>query len=447
MQCSALIQNVIMSNSERPSLLRWPYNRYETTASLCIIAVAVVATIFVVYEKSDKEVPMLTLKGKVLNPDGTPARQGAVHFTNITTNPPQAVCCAPPSESGTATAERLTISTDMEGNFEFPQIVPAGTTVLFLANSTLLPHILVSEPMIFLAEKDRDNITLQLQEGIRVEGTAMLEDGTPGAADTVMAFRIMTPKSLPGSEQMKADELRATMGAMQAAAIPFQATVQDDGTFEIYLPPGDFSIMGTGGTYPVPVSIDRDGGEKYHVDLIYFERYGKFVTEDGSVPGKLRTFHIFNDGRSCNTPIPVLPDGRYSLWKKEKGSVLFAITEDGFFGIVHPIPDDELEEFQTAVLQPTATATLRLHDSAGQPLVGRRISVGASSGGDVVFGFFPPVTTDVDSMATIKLPPGTAYYRLSWDEAGNLVGEESMGFTRTLQSGETIDLGTVEVTK
>jgi len=110
-------------------------------------------------------------------------------------------------------------------------------------------------------------------------------------------------------------------------------------------------------------------------------------------------------------------------------------------GVIHSIPDEELEKFQTVVLKPTAIATLRFHDASDQPLAGQQIQVRAGlklegRGGD---GDLLPSTTDADGIATIRLPPGTADYRLTWADGGK------MEFTRTLQSGEVIDLGTVEM--
>jgi len=221
---------------------------------------------------------------------------------------------------------------------------------------------LFSELMIFLAEKDREDITIQLLEGIRVEGTARFEDGTPIAAETVRTFRMVTPETVPGSEQMEADELQAILNTLNNPPMAFQATAQDDGKFEFYLPPGGYGIVGTGGTNFVGISISRDNEEEYHVDLVYSVPHGQFIKEDGSAPGSIRGIHVSNGGRSVRVPLPVLPDGRYTLLEKEEGTILIAITEDGLFGVIHPVPDDELDEFQTAILQPTATVTLRLHD-------------------------------------------------------------------------------------
>ena len=43
--------------------------------------------------------------------------------------------------------------------------------------------------------------------------------------------------------------------------------------------------------------------------------------------------------------------------------------------------------------------------SSGQPIVGRRIQIGAGSSGGGTYGYFLPVTTNADGVATIKLPP------------------------------------------
>ena len=80
----------------------------------------------------NNEIPILSFKGKVLNPDGMPAIQCLVNLsgTAVTTNPLslmalEATCCPratqffdPETDEHTTTFND-TISTDAEGNFEF----------------------------------------------------------------------------------------------------------------------------------------------------------------------------------------------------------------------------------------------------------------------------------------------------------------------------------------
>jgi len=419
------------------------------SAMIGIIAVATLSSCTKVKNPSatEKEIPILTFKGKVLNPDGTPAGRCVVMLSGIavTTDPlslsaleasccPSAVqsFCTETNEHTTTFSERM--FTDAAGNFEFTKVAPAGAEVTIYAvvmNDISLhdPTTFVTEPFVFIAEKDLDDLTIQLQEGIRVDGMALFDNGIPAVGQMVMATSIRFPMS-------------------------FGAQVQADGTFELSVPPSDFHIEGHRamlGIHPdddsrrVFISV-KNQEEDYHVDLVFPAMpHGKFVKEDGSAPGTLFRLHVANFGGSgiagVRPSIPMMPGGEFALVTKEKGNSLIALTEDGLLGVIHSIPDEELEKFQTVVLKPTAIATLRFLDASDQPLAGQQIQVRAGlklegRGGD---GGLLPSTTDADGIATIRLPPGTADYRLTWADGGK------MEFNRTLQSGDVIDLGTVEM--
>ena len=399
----------------------------------------------------NKEIPILSFKGKVHNPDGTPAIQCLVNLsgTAVTTNPlslpaleatycPKATQFFDPETDEHTTTFNDTIRTDTEGNFEFLKVAPAGAKVMIYAialpdDPMRTPMKFVSDPLVFVAENDRDDLTIQLQAGIRVDGTAMFGNGTPAVGQVIMAS-----------------------GTLDEFPLAFQTWTQSEGKFELYLPSGDFQIedlvglMGidnTDDSRSVSISV-RNREENYRVELVLPTMpHGKFVKEDGSAPGSLFKIHvsISDSGNvSVRTFAPMLlPDGRFSLMEKQKSSSIIALTLDGLFGVIHPIQDDGLEEFQTVVLKPTATATLRLLDSSGQPLAGQLVFVmtGAKGEHGGAYGGLLPSMTDADGVATIKLPPGTADYQLTWDDGGK------MEFTRTLQPSEVIDLGTVEVEK
>jgi len=373
----------------------------------------------------------ITLKGKVLKPDGTPAVGVRVRFQAITLKDPQ--------EFEFVSNNYGFRDTDREGQFELSRDIPADTTLVFYTDPSSLASLsletLVSEPFVFLADKDRDDIVIQLQEGIRVDGIAIFDDGESATGRLVAAYYQITPL-------FDAEKLNGQKSIPIGISASIYAVVHIDGKYELYLPPGEFQLKYFGNdedSQPVPLSI-KDRQKEHFAVLIWPDPpRGKFVKEDGSAPGILRSFHISDDGRSCRAPIQVQSDGRYTLLEKEKGSILFAITVDGSLGIIHSIPDEELDEFQTVVLKPTATATLQLHDSTGQPLSGQMIQVLATvKGGEdgAAYGGLSVSATDVDGVATFRLPPGTADYRLTWDG-----GEKE--FNRTLQSGEVVDLGVV----
>jgi hypothetical protein len=73
--------------------------------------------------------------------------------------------------------------------------------------------------------------------------------------------------------------------------LDFQAPVQEDGKFELYLPPGNFMVREFGDNsdkYAVPITIhdpktDKDAKHAYRADLVYpASLRGKFAKEDGT---------------------------------------------------------------------------------------------------------------------------------------------------------------------
>jgi inosine-uridine nucleoside N-ribohydrolase len=130
---------------------------------------------------------------------------------------------------------------------------------------------------------------------------------------------------------------------------------------------------------------------------------GKFVKEDGSDPGKMRVTYVSNTLFSSRTSTFRMEAGKEFSLEQWKGSYLTAITEDGSLGIVYPIPDDQLSEFQTVELRPTATLKLKLL-AGGSPIVDREISV--ATGSPWGKGGFGASTTDDKGVAVFKLPAG-----------------------------------------
>ena len=436
-----------------PNLYRTPLGRFGAAVFLCVAVAAIVLTATIspfaktdddeaakmdVIRKRDEELakiaiardaPKLTFKGKVLYPDGTPADRVLVEFQTIALfeNPRQPLDIKPTYSTATNGSNK---GTDREGNFEFSEIIPAGTTVMFYVRSSNLSPKLVSNPFVFLSETDRDDITLQLQEGIPVNGTATFDDGTPAINRTVMGVRHITP--LIGVNELQ-------KSAVNNFHVEYQTPVQADGKFELYLPPGDFQIKNFGApddSRSVPIVI-IDIEKEYRVDLVLPNPLrGKFIKEGNMEPGNIRTVYLSKSENFTYThSFTSKPDGEFSLYQRN-GSSILGMTEDGLFGIIHPISDDKLNEYQTVVLKPTATVRLQLHDSSGQPLVGQRI--GASAGARIQhsssMASLSTSTTDADGIATFRFPPGTADYQFTWDGGGK------MEFSRTFQPGEVVDL-------
>jgi len=382
-----------------------------------------------------KDAPKITVSGQVLNPDGTPTDREFIFFNTLTIREHlPASSFGKPSyyPNFDSSGERA----DKEGNFS--RNLPIGTYVMVYAYSATLPRKLVSQPVVFRAEKDR-HITLQLLEGIPVYGKAMFDDGTPVRLRTIEGTRSMIPSELMGDVNIaNANNFRHNF------ALQYQAPIQDDSTFELYLPPGEFLISETNDdkfVHAVPLSVkdvekDKEAPKEYRIALtLPAPLRGKFVKEDGSDPGSLKMLYMAkSENHTSAFSTYITSGGEFSL-NKRTGSWLVAVTRDGTFGVIHPIADDQLSVFQTIVLQPTATIKLELRDRLGQPVVGERVSVSVvsrleHSSSSAGFSDTPSIT-DEEGIAVFRVPPGRGFYEFSW-EGGKLASE------RTFSAGETV---------
>ena len=400
---------------------------------------------------TSRDAPKNIQKVKILNPDGSAADRASIRVKTITIykNPPSFPKERP--SFSTASGDH-SFGSDREGNFEIE--VSAGTFVAFYAYSTAQSRTLVSQPILYsVSERDGDwgimvycldketliplshedgAMTLQLLEGIPVSGTAMFEDGTPAKGRTVSGIRPILPP----------DWVKNTNIANAVAGnfvLEFQAQVQADGTYELYLPPGDFQVRefnDRNGKRATSVSIavpeDGEAKEEHRLDFLAVPAplRGKFVKEDGSDPGRLEVYHMSKSNGSLSTCLE--SNGEF-LFERHLGSTLIAMTEDNSLGAIHPIADDKLGEFQTVVLKPTATVRLLLQNSSGDPIAGQQVTVstGAKTERSTLTTsiLISPATTDSSGLATFHFPPGTGYYKFTWDE-----GE--MEIEKTFQPGE-----------
>ena len=429
-----------------PNLCRTPLGKIGTGLFLvfAVGAIVLIATVSPFAQQEDmdennmlakiairEDAPKFTIKGKVLNPDGTPADRASVRIKTIVNyvNSPS----FPGGKPGyyPATGD-ISSSTDREGNFEFT--LPVRTTGILYAHRTAASPKLVSPTFTFVSRKDAGYMTFRLFEGYRLSGLAMFEDGTPAVGRTISAVQ-----PLPAPRNWENQTINdAYIGQFTHE---FQARVQPDGKYELYLPPGDFMVKeynDRDGVRAVPISIAKvkegEAKQEHRIDFLAVPAplRVKFVKEDGSDPGRLEVSHMSKSDGILSARIET---GGEFLFERHQGSVLVAVTDDRSLGVIYPVPDDKLSEVHTVVLQPTATVKLELRDRLGQPVVGERVSVSIVSrieGSSSSAGFSDtPSITDEAGVATFKVPPGRGFYEFSW-EGGKLQSE------RTLSSGETV---------
>lgn len=385
------------------------------------------------------DAPKVVCKVKVLNPDGTPADRASIHVTTIkiTEIPPTSPREKPTYTTGTSGSSG---GTNKEGNYSFEAAPKAS--VLIYSYRTALSKTLVSQPVVFTVNEGGNDITLQLQEGTLVYGTAKFEDGPPAKDRTIVGCRPIDPP-LPGINEMDIDNMtknNVNNAFKSNFILEFQTQVQADGKYELYLPPGGFSVKeydDREGKRAVPVSIEfvkeGDRKEEHRIDFLSVPAplRGKFVKEDGTDPGYLEVYHATKSAGSWSY---VIQSGGEFTYHRLEGSFFVTVTKDRSLGIIYPVPDDKLAEFHTIVLKPMAMAKFELRDSVGQPIVGKKIVVSViNQTGIAHLGTTIPVLpsqTDEQGVAEFKLPPGTGRYEFSW-EGGEFECDQ------TLNPGET----------
>lgn len=228
-----------------------------------------------------EDAPEVLCNVKVLNPDGTPADRASIHAVTLAVKENVPTCPGCKASYYPSTGD-FSGGTDKEGNYSF-EAAPK-VSVLIYSYRTTPSKTLVSQPAVFTVNEGGNDITIQLQEGTLVYGTAKFEDGSPAKDRTIMGFRPIDPP-LVEINNMNIDNAFKSNFILE-----FQTRVQADGQYELYLPPGNFSIKeydDREGQRAVPVSIERikDGGTKedHHIDFLSVPAplRGKFVKEDG----------------------------------------------------------------------------------------------------------------------------------------------------------------------
>jgi hypothetical protein len=410
----------------------------------------------------------VTFKGKVLKPNGTPASRTrvALHAAEVVEHPRPAIVSLLSKPVYLPKLSSTSALTDEEGNFVLPKPIPTGANVVISVESFRTPEF-VAEPLVFLSERDRHDMTIQLQEGILVNGTATYDDGTPAVGRGISAkypiaqvppqskqrifyYKVgQTLKAFPPiTPATKASEMQ---DIEQALSIPvdFTARVRANGKFELYLPPGNYQISTVGirdDSRKVSLSV-KDKDQKFSVNLTMpVPLRGKFVKEDGTNPGDVeRPLYVSTSkgGEGIHSHPIVESDGSFTV-DKHKESIIIALTKDGSLGAAYPIPNDKLDAFHTVVLKPTATVKIGLRDSAGQPLVGEKVNVNVGvqpfPTSTVLWGhgIMATAVSDADGVATFRFPPGQGEYLFSW--GGERSNDNRKAFVRTLQPGEMVEI-------
>ena len=433
------IKAILNPNIRRTSLGRIGTAVFVILAVTAIIFIATISPFAQIEGKNQPKIELtavafdsnseqLTFKGIVLNPQG--------QLIDPESNPVFITCDLftlfeePPtpgqSEPQYSTARSNSTEGTKDGTFEFSMPAHSGTDVMIYAYSSRIPRKMVSEPVIFVADKNRDDITIQMRQGILVRGTAMFDDGTPAVGRTVSA-------SKPLKLLTNVDKHKSRMSFVQ----DLQATVQKDGKFELYLTPGTFSVGKNqyDTTHEITVS-DDDANKDYHLDIVWpAPLRAKIVTDDGSTPGKLIKIVCSDDGNSTSCiQMGTNADETFDV-DKRNGTIFIILSEDGKLGAIYRVHDDKMHEIQTVVLKPTATLKMKLNDVSGKPLPGERVTVssGAWNNRSSSSAHLTEATSDANGVATIKLPPGTVGYRFHWKD-------EDYKTVLTLEPGEVYEL-------
>ena len=387
----------------------------------------------------------VTFQCKVLMPDGSPAKRCPIEFcaVGIRENPkdPQLLALGFDSETTYCTfTSGYNGGTDENGLVTID--APPGGNALIHAYSPNGEHSLVSDPVTFVLQENQPGVTITLRKGIPLRGRVVYDDGVPAQSRTIFASRQLDLLTGKDVERLK--------DVSQKFCQEFQANVDENGEYSMYLVPGEYVVKEfyTNEGREKKLIVTEES-ENLTVDLkLPTPIRGKITLPDGSVPKNIRARRQIVDGdRRFSGAFNHLPDDTLTI-PRSKDNQIIVMTEDGQWGIIHRIDDDDPGKFHEIVLQPTATVIVTFVDKARQPHFANetfRMSIGTisregKSGGHHHMDVIPDMTSDVTGTLSFRLPPGTGIFGIKKNNS------DVMPKTiYTLKPGETLELGTVEI--
>ena len=374
-----------------PALNRRPLGRAKLIALIVLAAVVIfVAAMLVPFgELSEKQkllriaVPQdsvreITIKGKVLMPDGTPASHGAIFGKSILYTHTSFLGFS--QYNGNHGSSGWTYVEDDTGTFECKadegsnlllaavyEIDAVGGSSFFMNAANFEKHRLIAPPAVFVPKENMPEIVLQYEEGQLVEGTVTFDDGRPAVNQDLLVHQYVTPA------------IGADIPDVQKEMVVSRGTrIGEDGKFSLYLLPGEYTFV-TGHTFQYEqreqkVTIER-GKENRFALTSPSPIHVRFELEDGTSPENINVMHVgayvFNGQDWPNTflysvfdkeenekfGLTFQPGDAISVYPTEMNNYLIVTTYDNEYGLVEKITPQMRGKEITLTLRPTIKVT------------------------------------------------------------------------------------------
>jgi hypothetical protein len=296
-----------------------------------------------------------------------------------------------------------------DGTFKLAgSVYPGGNTVVAVYPTSTDEKIainpnkhLVAKPVVFVPREDMQPLKIQLEEGIPLRGKVLYENGKPAAERHFNLEQEIEPPLGADIKEMK-ERFRTSR------SVHFN----DNGEYEVFLLPGDYTILTDSNTRKEPLTIAKTDKEK-HLDLTMpTPIFVEVENEDGSAPEEV-TYSFVSKG-SISGPSKkggsfVLPP--YHVSDTENG-FLYLISKDRKGGTLETTTPDMLGKTVRFKLKPACPVTVSLIGADGRPAAGERVylrlSVERQSGMTHVSQslLVDMATTNAEGEALLYLAPG-----------------------------------------
>ncbi|MCL2349448.1 MAG: carboxypeptidase-like regulatory domain-containing protein [Planctomycetaceae bacterium] len=328
----------------------------------------------------------VTVRGKLLMPDGTPTGKGRITSTSVLYTSERFLWFS--YSNGNSTREGCMTMTNLKddtGTFEFRldegsnAILTArydtdggsssGMTLLSGNPGRLENQKLIARPVAFVPKENGPEIVLQYEEGVLVEGTVTFDDGKPAVNRSLLVRQYVTPA------------LGADIPAVQEKMTVGTTTkIGEDGKFALYLLPGEYTFVTSSfplqEEYTQKVVVER--GKENRLKLAAPSPiHVRFELEDGTPPNGLNVMHVgayYYLGRrdSFNTflyqafdrednehfdRVKFQPGDAITVYPTELNNYLIVTTYDNEYGLVEKITPQMRGKEITLVLRPTIKVT------------------------------------------------------------------------------------------
>ncbi|MGL6194298.1 MAG: M56 family metallopeptidase [Thermoguttaceae bacterium] len=387
--------------------------------------------------KSDIE--SVTLSGKVLMPDGSPAKKSYFCLAETVYYAPKYsfVHSSNGHQQGSWSEQ-----TGEDGTFKFKAtagsnaFIIAGTSETINSRAHVIygdhdrPKMYVSPPLsLSPQENNNEEIVLQLEEATLLTGKILYANGEPAAQESVGVVQYVKPvhgANIPSVQNM--------------SYIKYDVTTTSSGRFTFPLWAGNFTVF-TGGTpwsEPITQNVTLEKGKTEYIEFIFPTTLSvRFEKEDGSEIDGLNVKHLVQYvpswSKSSSHPIDTeiidifdssydtivrgekqkLPDS-FMINLCPKDNYIVAITNDNEYGIMQRIDSGMMDKEHTIKLLPTVSGTAKLTDATGKPLRNQEVSImlrnmavernGDFSMKDTSLSKCTTINTDKDGVLEFKVP-------------------------------------------